>query len=42
MPGVDTAMQKIGEKLALAVEVCMTLFAVEQRSEGCVKAEGRG
>ena len=42
VPGVGTALHKIGEKLALAAEVCITLFAVEQRSKGCVKAAGRG
>jgi hypothetical protein len=42
MPGIDIAMHRNGEKLALVADVCMTLFAVEQRSEGCVKVVGRG
>ena len=32
--GIDTAMHRTGEKLAVAAEVCMTFFAVEQRSRG--------
>jgi hypothetical protein len=42
MPGVDTATHINEEKLALEAEVCMNLFALEQRCKGCVKAMRRG